>query len=122
MYYKFNSLQDAQLALDYVNRTLLSLFPEERQSPEGLISVDYNGNLLPNSPKTTTWANIQEFEDYWIFLIPTESNVFLPIPELNLPVEYTVISEEEFIEIQNLNTEKIPELNLFAEQELQKDL
>jgi|694.fasta_scaffold05514_30 hypothetical protein len=103
MYYKFTNKEDAQTALNYINVTLASMFPPELVTQEGIISVNAEtGEPDINAAKTTTWAEIKEFKDFYIFPVPTQEDVGdLILPQIIMPVTYQLISSEELEELSN---------------------
>lgn len=99
MYYLFKTEQAAIEALNYVNQVGLSLFPAERVTPEGIISVNALTGLPDlNAVKTTSWDTVKEVNGEWYFTVPTEEVVGMPIPHLQIPGEFEIISEQELEE------------------------
>ena len=99
-YYLFKTEQEAINALNYVNQVGLSLFPPERVTPEGIISINaLTGLPEPDATKTVTWDTIKELKEVgWYFTVPTEEVVGMPIPHLQIPGEFEIISEQELEE------------------------
>ena len=99
MFYLFKTEQAAIEALNYVNQVGLSLFPAERVTPEGIISVNALTGLPDlNAVKTISWDTVKEVKGEWYFTVPTEEVVGLPIPHLQIPGEFEIISEQELEE------------------------
>ena len=99
MHYLFKTEQAAIEALNYVNQVGLNLFPAERVTPEGIISVNALTGLPDlNAVKTTSWDTVKEVNGEWYFTVPTEEVVGLPIPSLQIPGEFEIISEQELEE------------------------
>ena len=99
MYYLFKTEQAAIEALNYVNQVGLNLFPAERVTPEGIISVNALTGLPDlNAVKTTSWDTVKEVNGEWYFTVPTEEVVGMPIPHLQIPGEFEIISEQELEE------------------------
>lgn len=99
MYYLFKTEQAAIEALNYVNQVGLNLFPAERVTPEGIISVNALTGLPDlNAVKTTSWDTVKEVKGEWYFTVPTEEVVGMPIPHLQIPGEFEIISEQELEE------------------------
>lgn len=99
-YYLFKTEQEAINALNYVNQVGLSLFPPERVTPEGIISINaLTGLPEPDATKTVTWDTIKELKEVgWYFTVPTEEVAGFPIPSLQIPGEFEIISEQELEE------------------------
>lgn len=99
-YYLFKTEQEAINALNYVNQVGLSLFPPERVTPEGIISINaLTGLPEPEATKTVTWDTIKELKEVgWYFTVPTEEVAGFPIPSLQIPGEFEIISEQELEE------------------------
>lgn len=99
MHYLFKTEQAAIEALNYVNQVGLNLFPAERVTPEGIISVNALTGLPDlNAVKTTSWDTVKEVNGEWYFTVPTEEVVGMPIPHLQIPGEFEIISEQELKE------------------------
>lgn len=99
MHYLFKTEQAAIEALNYVNQVGLNLFPAERVTPEGIISVNALTGLPDlNAVKTTSWDTVKEVNGEWYFTVPTEEVVGMPIPHLQIPGEFEIISEQELEE------------------------
>ena len=95
-YYLFKTEQEAINALNYVNQVGLSLFPPERVTPEGIISINaLTGLPEPEATKTVTWDTIKELKEVgWYFTVPTEEVAGFPIPSLQIPGEYKIVTED----------------------------
>ena len=93
-YYLFKKEQEAINALNYVNQVGLSLFPPERVTPEGIISINaLTGLPEPDATKTVTWDTIKELKEVgWYFTVPTEEVAGFPIPSLQIPGEYKIVT------------------------------
>ena len=96
-YYLFKTEQEAINALNYVNQVGLSLFPPERVTPEGIISINaLTGLPEPDATKTVTWDTIKELKEVgWYFTVPTEEVAGFPIPSLQIPGEYKIVTEDD---------------------------
>ena len=100
MYYLFKTEQAAIEALNYVNQVGLSLFPSERVTQEGIVSVNALTGLPDlNAVKTTSWDTVKEVNGEWYFTVPTEEVVGLKIIGLQIPGEYKVISSKDLEEL-----------------------
>lgn len=100
MYYLFKTEQAAIEALNYVNQVGLKLFPAERVTPEGIISVNALTGLPDlNAVKTTSWDTVKEVKGEWYFTVPTEEVVGLKVIGLQIPGEYKVISSKDLEEL-----------------------
>ena len=93
-YYLFKTEQEAINALNYVNQVGLSLFPPERVTPEGIISINaLTGLPEPEATKTVTWDTIKKLKEVgWYFTVPTEEVAGFPIPSLQIPGEYKIVA------------------------------
>ena len=97
MYYLFKSELEANQALDYINQVGLSLFPPERVAPDGLISINALTGLPDlSATKTISWDVIRKKEWVgWYFAVPTEKIMGMALPELEVPGDFTILSQEE---------------------------
>jgi len=101
MYYLFKTEQEAITALNYVNQVGLTLFPPERVTPEGIISLNALTGLPDlNAVKTTSWDTVKELKRGeevvgWYFTVPTAEAVGMALPPLEIPGDYEVIDQLE---------------------------
>lgn len=111
-YYLFKTEQETINALNYVNQVGLSLFPPERVTPEGIISINaLTGLPEPEATKTVTWDTIKELKEVgWYFTVPTEEVAGFPIPSLQIPGEYKIVTEDDLYTL-STESQKTPSEN-----------
>lgn len=115
-YYLFKTEQEAITALNYVNQVGLSLFPPERVTPEGIISLNALTGLPDlNAVKTTSWDTVKELKRGekvgWYFTVPTEEIVGMALPPLEIPGEYEVVDNVDNVDnVNNIVVESLVEL------------
>ena len=113
-YYLFKTELEANQALNYVNQVGLSLFPPERVTPEGIISLNALTGLPDlNAAKTTSWDTVKELKRGkevigWYFAVPTDEAVGMVLPPLEIPGEYEIVDNVD--KVDNIAVESLVSL------------